>query len=544
MLTTPALPPMIGRFRVVELLGRGAMGVVYRGIDEILDRPIALKLMAGHGTDADARMRFKREAQAAAKLQQPNIITIYELGDHQGAPFMALELLEGRDLQRAIEAGIRPDPKKTLPVVLQVLAGLGHAHERGIVHRDIKPSNIFLPRRRPAKIMDFGVARLAGGATTAGMVIGTPNYMSPEQVQAGDLDGRSDLFSVGLILYELVTGEKAFRADSVVALMYKIAHTDVDLSPIPRGPGWDRVRAVLERALLREAKGRYPDARAMSADLHTALLELGGSPDWATASDLGSAGRSRIRPRSVEIGTLPPQEDSPGETISLGTAAPVLAALVTLGTAQAPIAPSISMGTGPVEPEARPETPPAGRSPWPLAAGLAGAAFLILGGTFLAFRKPTVPPPAAAPATTAAPAPVAIASVAPSLGPQAAQSGRPSPRPVASAVVPSRAPREPAAGPPPVGGQVERADALLAAGRYAAALAEARAVLARDPRNDDAQQIAEEAEASLLIETVLKNARQALSRGDHEAAQVELRRGLAVNNNEARLLALWREATQ
>ena len=543
MTTTPALPPMIGRFRVVELLGRGAMGVVYRGIDEILDRLVALKVMAGHGTDDDARMRFKREAQAAAKLQQPNIITIYELGDHQGAPFMALELLEGRDLQRAIEAGIRPDPKATLPVVLQVLAGLGHAHERGIVHRDIKPSNIFLPRRRPAKIMDFGVARLAGGMTTAGMVIGTPNYMSPEQVQAGDLDGRSDLFSVGLILYELVTGEKAFRADSVVALMYKIAHTEVDLSPIPRGPGWDRVRAVLRRALAREAKERYPDARAMSADLLTALLELGGSPDWATAADLGSAGRTRIRPR-MEIGTLPPQEEPLGETISLGTAAAVLEVPVTLGTAQTPLAPAVFMGTGPAEPVPPPEGEPAQRSPWPLATGLAGAAFLILGGTFLAFRQPTVPPPAAAPTPTAAPAPVAVASVAPSLEPQTAPSARPSPRPVASAVVPSPTPGEPSEAPPAGGGRVERADALLAAGRYAAALAEARAVLARDPHNDDAQQIAEEAEASLLIETVLKNARQALARGDREAAQVELRRGLAVNNNEARLLALWREATQ
>jgi serine/threonine-protein kinase len=542
MTPPPGLPPMIGRFRVLELLGRGAMGVVYRGIDEILDRPVALKVMAGHGIETDARMRFRREAQAAAKLQHPNIITIYELGDHQGAPFMALELLEGQDLQRAIEAGIRPDPKATLPVILQILAGLGHAHERGIVHRDIKPSNIFLPRRRPAKIMDFGVARLAGGATTAGMVIGTPNYMSPEQVRAGDLDGRSDLFSVGLMLYELVTGEKAFRADSVVALMYKIAHTDVDLSPIPRGPGWDRVRSVLQRGLAREANNRYPDARAMSAELATALLELGGSPDWAMASDLGRAGRTTLRQQPLELGTLPPEEP-PGETIALGTAAPVFAAPMALGTAETPVAPAVSMGTAPVEPV--PELAPAPRSPWPLAAGLAGAAFLILGATFLAFRKPTVPPPAAAPVTTATPAPIAVASVAPTTGPQAAPSARPSPRPTASTTPPPPATAPPTDLPTTAGGgRVERADALLAAGRYAGALAEARAVLARDPHNDDAQQIAEEAEASLLIETVLKNARQALARGDLEAAQVELRRGLAVNNNDARLLALWREATQ
>ncbi len=535
---------MIGRFRVLDLLGRGAMGVVYRGIDEILDRPVALKVMAGHAVENDARMRFKREAQAAAKLQQPNIITIYELGEHQGAPFMALELLEGQDLQRAIEAGIRPDPKATLPVILQILAGLAHAHERGIVHRDIKPSNIFLPRRRPAKIMDFGVARLTGGATTAGMVVGTPNYMSPEQVRAGELDGRSDLFSLGLMLYELVTGEKAFRADSFVALMYKIAHTDVDLSPIPRGHGWERVRTVLQRSLAREANERYPDARAMSAELATALRELGGSPDWATASDLGRAGRTTSRPRSVEIGTLPP-EGPPAETIALGPAAPARGASMALGTAETPLAPAISMGTGPVGPPPPPaESPLARRSPWPVAAGLAGAACLILGATFLALREPSVPAPAAAPVTTALPAPVVTASVTPPVAQAPTPSARPSPRPAATQVSPPPLSVPPTQAPVTGGERVERAEALLAARRYAAALAEARAVLAREPYNDDAQQIAEEAEASLLIEAVLVNARQALARGDREAAQVELRRGLAANNNEARLLALWREATQ
>jgi len=329
--------------------------------------------------------------------------------------------------------------------------------------------------------------------------------------------------------------------------MYKIAHTEVDLSPIPRSPGWDRVRAVLQRALVRDMKERYPDARAMSAGLLAALLELGGSPDWASASDLGSSGKSQTRPSSVEFGTLPPAEESPGETIALGTAAPVFDPPVALGTAETPVAPAISIGTGPAVPvpalESPLESPLAKRSVLPLAAGLAGAALLILGGTFLMFRRPTVPPPAA-PATTAAPAPEAAVSIAPNRAPRATPSVPPTAPPVASTLAPSPAPEEPTEALPAGAGRVERADALLAAGRYAAALAEARAVLARDPRNEDAQQIAEEAEASLLIETVLKNARQALARGDREAAQIELRRGLAVNNNEARLLALWREATQ
>ncbi len=525
---------MIGRFRVVELLGRGAMGVVYRGVDEILDRPVALKVMAGHGGDADARARFKREAQAAARLQHPNIITIYELGDHQGSPFMALELLEGLDLQRAIEAGVRPDPKATLPVVLQVLAGLGHAHERGIVHRDIKPSNVFLPRRRPAKIMDFGVARLAGGVTTAGMVVGTPHYMSPEQVRAGDLDGRSDLFSVGLILYELVTGEKGHAGDSMVSLMYSIAHEDVDLGLIPKGSQWDRLRGVLARALQREADARYPDARTMSADLAGALADLGGAADWALASEISVAGRTAAVPRPAPTplpAPVPHVDDFAGETIALGTAAPEFEAPKVLGTAEEPM---LAVADG-----ARHS-----RSPWPVAAGLVAAALLAIG--FVVVSRRTTPPPpvslaAAPPVTTAitppptttlAAAPVVAATTLP--GAPAATLARPRPDVGASS----------SPIPAPAAGRVERADALLAAGRYAAALAEARAVLVREPRNEEAQQIAEEAEASLLIEGVLKDARAALNRGDKETAQAELRRGLAVNGNEARLLALWREATQ
>ncbi len=294
------VPERIGRYQVLGELGQGAMGTVYRGRDEMLDRDVAVKVMSKGLADADARARFLREARAAARLQHPNIVVIYELGEHEGAPFMVLELLEGVDLQRAIDGGIRPDPRATLPVVLQLLAGLGHAHEHGIVHRDVKPSNVFLPSGRPAKIMDFGVARLAGlGTTTAGVVVGTPNYMSPEQVAAGELDGRSDLFSAGLILYELVTGEKAFQADSLVSIMYKILHEAPDLGLIPDGRQWERLRAVLARALARKASDRYPDARAMSAELGQALSDLGGTLDWSAPADQALLVRPKPTPRGA-----------------------------------------------------------------------------------------------------------------------------------------------------------------------------------------------------------------------------------------------------
>jgi serine/threonine protein kinase len=504
------------------------MGVVYRGVDEGLDREVAVKVMSGGaGADADARARFKREAQAAARLQHPNIVTIYELGEHEGAPYMVLELLDGVDLQQAIEAGIRPDPKATLPVVLQALAGLGHAHDHGIVHRDVKPSNIFLPAGRPAKIMDFGVARLGQGMTSTGLVVGTPNYMSPEQVRAGPLDGRSDLFSAGLILYELVTGEKAFRGDSVMALLYKIAHEDPDLSLIPSGPEWSRLRAVLEHSLARDADQRYFDADAMSADLAGALLELGGSPEWATATDVGR----RVRPASSSV------------DMTLGTTAPTVAAPIVLGTAPRAEPPAPELPARPADVRRR--------SPWILAGGITVAAVALLAFGLMTVRRgvPANPSPSVSAHSSLSPPPVSsTTSVVPSPALTAAPtvSTMTTPRSAAPATVaPATIPAATLGQEPqPANARVDKANDDLENRRYAQALAEARAVLKREPGNAEARTIAEEAEAGLVIEEAVQRAREALKKGNKEEAMEALKRGLAVNGNEARLIALWREATQ
>jgi serine/threonine-protein kinase len=517
-----AAPERIGRYRVLGLVGQGAMGVVYRGRDESLDRDVALKLIRGAG-GGEARARFLREARAAARLQHPNIVTIYEAGEHEGEPFMAMELLEGVDLQRAIERGLRPDPKVTLPIVLQLLAGLGHAHEHGIVHRDVKPSNLFLPRGRPAKIMDFGVARLGEGSTGSG-IVGTPNYMSPEQVSGGSLDGRSDLFSAGLILYELVTGEKAYRGDSVVALVYKIAHEDPDLSLLPRGDAWARLRTVLAGALARDPEMRYPDAGHMQDELALALRDLGGKSDWTTASDRGLAFRSKA---AAPLASAPTSESAPPEARQVVDVA-------------APAA------TSPV-PEPAPRGPRAGLAVAAVVAvGLLAAGGVMLGrssrspapsvpATTLAASVPPTPPliPATVPsARLATPTPVTpLASV-----PSAPASTRPTPQ-----AMPTPEATEP---PVPADGRVDRANDLLEQGRFAAALAEARSVLRRDPGNAEARMIAAEAEAATVVETRIRNAREALKRGDRDAALAEVRAGLAVSSNDARLLALFRELTQ
>jgi serine/threonine-protein kinase len=508
-----AAPERIGRYRILGLVGQGAMGVVYHGRDDSLDRDVALKLLRGVG-GAEDRARFLREARAAARLQHPNIVTIYEAGEHAGMPFMAMELMQGVDLQRAIEAGLRPDPTVTLPIVLQLLAGLGHAHDNGIVHRDVKPSNLFLPRGRPAKIMDFGVARLGSGTAASG-IVGTPNYMSPEQVQGGALDGRSDLFSAGLILYELVTGEKAYQGDSIVVLMYKIAHEDPDLSLLPRGGQWERLRSVLTRALARDCEARYADARRMRDDLSLALQDLGGAADWTTASDLGIIGRTAPRTRVI---AAPAPEEPP----------PVAAA-------------------------SPPVTPPTGRGPRLVVALAAVGGVAVLAIVALTLARPDrrtdapVTPaaadPAVAPAASAragtpppasAPAPPPRASAAPA---------SPGPSPSARAT-PREAPSAAEETPAPAYGRVDHANDLLEKGRFAAALAEARAVLRREPGNAEAKMIAEEAEAATVIETRVRNAREALKRGDREGALAEVRAGLAVSSNDARLLALFRELTR
>ena len=519
------VPDRIGRYQVLGELGHGAMGTVYRGRDEKLDRDVAVKVMSKGVTDADARARFRREARAAARLQHPNIVVIYELGEHEGAPFMVLELLEGVDLQRAIDGGIRPDPRATLPVVLQLLAGLGHAHEHGIVHRDVKPSNVFLPFGRPAKIMDFGVARLAGqGTTTTGAMVGTPNYMSPEQVAGGELDGRSDLFSAGLILYELVTGEKAFQAESLVSIVYKILHEAPDLGLIPDGRQWERLRAVLARALARKASDRYPDARAMSAELGQALSDLGGTLDWSAPADQALL----VRPKRAARG--------------VPTVEPFRAA-----TPRAPSEPGSS--------RAAPARLPS------LAAGLGGAVLVVLvaTGTWLWLRPsaeptPPAPLPSSSPAASPHPSPaeaptLAAATAAPSAAATTSVHAGPTPTPAPAPATPTPAPTPtvtPDTAAPGLSGEAHllRAEAFVERGRWAEALAEARAVLETQPTSARAAALAQQAEAEVVIDECLRRARQALEDGDRELALAEVRRGFLVRKNDPRLLAMHREVVQ
>jgi serine/threonine protein kinase len=267
--------PRIGRYIVTGRIGRGGMGMVYRGLDEALEREVAVKTLKLEGSlDDESRKRFEVEAKAAARLQHPNIVTVYELGEDRGIPFIAMELLAGSDLEVLMRSGEALTLAEQLDVVIQVCRGLSFAHDRGIVHRDVKPSNIRLLDDGTAKIMDFGIAKLGGtNLTKSGMMVGTVHYMSPEQVRGSTLDGRSDVFSVGVILYELLSGRRPFRGEGITEILYRIVHDPPP--PIEGDFGYisERLQGIVEKSLAKDPALRFPTAAALADELTATLTE-------------------------------------------------------------------------------------------------------------------------------------------------------------------------------------------------------------------------------------------------------------------------------
>src|SRR5687768_15200955 len=256
------------------------MGVVYQAHDPLLDRDVAIKVMLPQtAADPDQKARFEREARAAAKIVHRNVLTVFDLGYHQdGSPYIAMELLKGKDLLQTMREDAPLPLDQKLNVIVQLLDGLAHAHEAGVIHRDIKPANVFLVSDGTVKIMDFGVARFTmSAATNTGMVMGTPDYMSPEQVQGGKLDGRTDLWSVGCMLHELITGTRPFAAESLMTTFYRITHEPPN-PELPAGEAFDLLRPVVARALARDVTQRYANAGEFAAALRQILKVLPAQP--------------------------------------------------------------------------------------------------------------------------------------------------------------------------------------------------------------------------------------------------------------------------
>ena len=299
----------IGRYRILGELGRGAMGVVYKAEDPALDRIVALKTIR-LGDEVEGRKEYERrfmlEAKAAGKLTHPNIVTIFDFGEEEDLAYMAMELLEGSDLRSRMRAGEIP-AMEAVEIALQVADGLGFAHETGVVHRDIKPGNIMLLERGAVKIMDFGIARMrhADHKTSTGMVLGTPRYMSPEQIGGQPVDQRSDIFSLGTVLYEMLTRTMLFAGDDV----NQIAHNVANAEPTPPSRTNPEVPQIVDfivaRALKKDPAVRYQDAYEMAADLRDALAEMRGRAPAPRGTDAEATHTLKLEPGSEKLPLAP-----------------------------------------------------------------------------------------------------------------------------------------------------------------------------------------------------------------------------------------------
>jgi len=364
------LPPgsKLGRFEISSVLGEGAMGVVYLARDPEIERQVAVKTIRAEGgvglPRGEMESRFLREAKLAGRLQHPNIVTIYEVGKDREVFFIAMEYVDGEPLTRFLAARADFSLSERVELVRQAASALEHAHERGVLHRDVKPGNILLTRQGRVKVADFGIGKLLTAGTTdmtrAGQLVGSPAYMSPEQIRGEKLDGRSDLFSLGVVFYELLTGSRPFPGDSITTLVYQILHTE------PRDPL--ELRADLPRA---------------TRDVFARLLAKSPAKRTANAREFISEIRrieSKLR-ESEETRRLilPPPLPAASETRETEPAGHVPAAVPP--PAPAPVQPRTPALVAPSSAESAPPGPPVARSP--LSASLFGLAAVFIAAAVL-----------------------------------------------------------------------------------------------------------------------------------------------------------------
>ncbi|MDD2877790.1 MAG: serine/threonine-protein kinase [Acidiphilium sp.] len=264
----------LGKYDIIRTLGRGAMGIVYEGFDPIIARRVAIKTVRLDRVDdsesAEDLLRFKREAQAAGRLTHPNIVGVYDYGETDALAYIVMEFVEGDTLKSLLDRGERFTPAHAVSMMESLLAGLAYSHEHGVIHRDIKPANVMITSDGRIKLADFGVARIESSSLTqAGTMIGTPSYMSPEQFMGQTIDRRTDIYSSGVLLYQLLTGEKPFEG-SVTAIMHKVLSVE---PPVPSAlsvsvtPALD---SVVRRAMAKRPEDRFATARDFAASLRTA----------------------------------------------------------------------------------------------------------------------------------------------------------------------------------------------------------------------------------------------------------------------------------
>jgi serine/threonine protein kinase len=306
----------LGRYRILDFLGAGAMGEVYLAEDPQIERRLAIKTvrLAGRPEEVEERKRrLLREARAAGRLLHPNVVTLFDAGEDQGVLFLAFEYVEGIDLAVRLARQPALSLREVLRVVRQTAEALDYAHRLGIVHRDIKPSNILLDLAGRVKVADFGIAKVAGQSTEltmAGSVMGSPQYLSPEQIRGEEIDGRSDIFSLGVLLYEVLSRKRPFEGDTITTLVYQILHKEPPpVSELRRIP--ERLDLLLRRMLAKNRDERFATAAELAAEVAAIEVELADETLSAPAADLPILEATRALPRSPSGSSSAPRTVMP-----------------------------------------------------------------------------------------------------------------------------------------------------------------------------------------------------------------------------------------
>ena len=479
-------PPIIGRYRIESELGRGGMGIVYRAIDPELDRAVAVKLIllppdASEHVRQELDVRFRREAKAAARIRHPGVVAIHDVGSTASGLFLVMELVEGESLAKRLERGAFPSRAQALDLAERAADALAAAHRAGVVHRDVKPANILLSSDGRVLLTDFGVARSldeVSELTRTGMVVGSPAYMAPEQLQGAPVDGRADLFSLGVVLYELLLRKRPFPAQSITTLLYQILHEDPLADPSLMRELDQATAEVLRRLLAKQPAERFPDAASAASELR----RLPRQPPFASTAAIDGEGPTLHTAQPTPPTAPLPRAASPGAyapspATPTPTPAPLLAASTDPGTgaaypsaARGGIPPLVWVAIGVVLMGlvavggivawwqlAGPSRPALGRGGpaigWdPTAAGALPEPSYAVTGTPAPVPSPlATAPPAPAVATPPPPVLAAAPPAAPPAAPRPAEPARePEPEPPAVAEQePARPPEPPAPAPEP-----------------------------------------------------------------------------------------------
>ena len=317
----------LGRYEIIGELGQGAMGIVYKAKDPLIDRTVAIKTISLNlalEEKEEYEARFYQEAKAAGRLNHPNIVTIYDVGKSGDIAYIAMEFLQGRELRDVLNEEPLLPIDHVLDIVVQVAQGLAYAHEHDIVHRDVKPANIMVVRDGHVQITDFGIARMASTSvrTQAGMVLGSPKYMSPEQVMGKQIDQRSDIFSLGVMLYEMLTGQVPFNGENINAIMYQIMNAvPTPLNALnPAVP--DMLNFIVAKALAKAPDDRYCDAGEFAEDLRACRATIprsGMPPDLRRSRQRKPDEKLQEPVHLVRRGEAGAEESKPAITMGLST---------------------------------------------------------------------------------------------------------------------------------------------------------------------------------------------------------------------------------